>query len=261
MLATLPEAEPGRFDTGKMWTFENPPLDYFQTEYGFRPTEEWLTRLRLSTLRLPNCTASFVSPNGLILTNHHCAREGATAVARAGEDLVTHGFLAAAAADERRVPELYVDQLVEIHDVTAEVLSAADPGAPEDVQVAARDARVAETQESLSRSRGLTCEVTSLYHGGRYSSYCYRRYDDVRLVFVPELAVGYFGGDPDNFTYPRYVLDVSFLRVYGPDGQPLPTEHYFPWSTAGPSPGDAVFVVGNPGSTTRLNTVAQLEYR
>ncbi|HEX9581358.1 MAG TPA: S46 family peptidase [Gemmatimonadales bacterium] len=261
VIATLPDVEPGRFDTGKMWTFENPPLDYFAAEYGFRPSEAWLTGLRLAALRLPNCTASFVSPDGLVLTNHHCAREGATAVARQGEDLITDGFFAAAQGDERQVPDLYVDQLVEIHDVTAEVHAAVDPGQPEEAQVEARDARVAEVQQRLSQSRSLSCEVTSLYHGGKYSSYCYRRYEDVRLVFLPELTIGYFGGDPDNFTFPRYVLDVSFFRVYGPDGRPLRTEAFLPWNAAGPAAGEPVFVVGNPGSTTRLNTVAQLEYR
>jgi hypothetical protein len=261
VIETLPAVEAGRFDTGKMWTFENPPLDYFAEAYGFRPSEEWLTRVRLAALRLPNCTASFVSPEGLVLTNHHCGRESATAVSREGEDLITHGFLAATRQEERRVPELYVDQLVEIHDVTAQVQAALDPARSEEQQIEARDSTVEHIQRQMSQSRGLTCEVTSLYFGGKYSSYCYRRYDDVRLVFIPELAIGYFGGDPDNFTYPRYVLDVSFFRVYGPDGQPLRTDTFLSWSASGPQAGEPVFVVGNPGSTSRLNTVAQLEYR
>jgi hypothetical protein len=182
-------------------------------------------------------------------------------VAKEGEDLITNGFLAASRAEERRVPGLYVDQLVEIHDVTADVQAAVDPTRDEEQQVEARDSTMEEIQRRLSGSRGLTCEVTSLYHGGKYSSYCYRRHEDVRLVFIPELAIGYFGGDPDNFTYPRYVLDMSFLRVYGPDGQPVRSETFLAWSDSGPVVGEPVFVVGNPGSTSRLNTMAQLEYR
>lgn len=256
----LPAVEPGRFDTGKMWTFENPPLDYFQEAYTFRPGPDWLNRVRLAALRLPNCTASFVSPGGLVLTNHHCARESATAVSREGEDLLTNGFLAQQPEDERRVPGLYVDQLVEIRDVTADIQSALDPRLTEEQQVAARDAHIEDVQRQVSGETGLRCDVTSLYHGGRYSSYCYRRYDDVRLVFVPEVAIGYFGGDPDNFTYPRYAFDVSLFRVYR-DGRPLVAEAYLPWSDSGAVADEPVFVVGNPGSTSRLNTVAQLEYR
>ncbi len=261
VIDTLPAVEPGRFDAGKMWTFENPPLDYFQQEYGFRPSAQWLERVRLAALRLPNCTASFVSANGLAISNHHCARESATAVSQEGEDLLTNGFYAATQADERRVPDLYVDQLMVIRDVTADVQAGIPTAAPEEEQVAARDQKIEEVAQRLSGETGLRCDVTSLYHGGKYSSYCYRRYDDVRLLFVPEAQIGYFGGDYDNFTYPRYDLDVSFFRVYGPDGQPLQTRNYLIWSDSGAAEGAPVFVIGNPGSTSRLNTVAQLEYR
>jgi hypothetical protein len=261
VLDTLPSVEPGRFDAGKMWTFEDPPLAYFEEAYGFRPTQQWLDQVRLASLRLPNCTASFVSPQGLVLSNHHCAREAASAVTRAGEDLLANGFYAATQADERRVPDLYVDQLQVIRDVTKDIEAAIPPQAPEEQQVAARDRKIEEVASDLSRQTGLRCEVTSLYHGGRYSSYCYRRYEDVRLVFVPETQIGYFGGDYDNFTYPRYDLDVSFFRVYGPDSQPLRTSAFLPFSDSGAVAGMPVFVIGNPGSTSRLATVAQLEYR
>ena len=261
VMDTLPAVEAGRFDTGKMWTFENPPLDYFQQAYGFRPSAEWLERVRLAALRLPNCTASFVSPNGLVMSNHHCARESATAVSREGEDLGTNGFYAATPADERRVPDLYVDQLVVIRDVTVDVQAGIPARASEEEQVAARDQKIEEVAQRLSAETELRCDVTSLYHGGKYSSYCYRRYDDVRLLFAPETRIGYFGGDPDNFTYPRYALDVSFFRVYGPDGQPLQSPHHFTWSDSGAAEGSTVFVIGNPGSTSRLNTVAQLDYQ
>jgi len=260
--ATAPDTvRPGRFDTGKMWTFENPPLDYFEEAYAFRPSAEWLLRARLAALRLPNCTASFVSPDGLVMSNHHCARESATAVSLPDEDLLANGFYASRPADERRVPDLHVDQLVEIRDVTAEVDRAAASRRGDAEQAAARDSAAGAIGERLGGELGLVCEVTSLYYGGRFSAYCYRRYEDVRLVFVPEGAVGYFGGDPDNFTYPRYAFDVSFFRVYGDDGRPLTAEHWFSWSDHGAREGDPVFVIGNPGSTSRLNTMAQLEYK
>jgi hypothetical protein len=258
---TLPAVEAGRFDAGKMWTFENAPLDYFQQEYHFRPTTQWLDHVRLAALRLPDCTASFVSSNGLVMSNHHCARESATAVSKPGEDLLTNGFYAATQADERKVPNLYLDQLVVIRDVTDEVQRGIPTGASEQQQVAARDQRIEEVGARLSDSTKLRCDVTALYNGAKYSSYCYRRYEDVRLVFAPETQIGYFGGDYDNFTYPRYDLDVSFFRVYGPDGQPLKPQDFLSWSDSGATLGMPVFVVGNPGSTSRLNTVAQLEYR
>jgi Peptidase S46 len=261
VIDTLPVVEAGRFDTGKMWTFENPPLDYFQQAYHFRPTPQWLDHVRLAALRLPDCSASFISPNGLLMSNHHCARESETAVQRPGEDLLANGFYAATQADERRVPDLYVDQLVQIKDVTAEIQSAMSPGQSDQQQVAARDHMIDQVDQQLSQQTGLKCDVTSLYDGGEYSAYCYRRYTDVRLVFAVETQIGYFGGDYDNFTYPRYDLDVSMFRVYGPDGQQLKTPDYLAWSDSGATPGTPVFVIGNPGSTSRLNTVAQLEYR
>jgi Peptidase S46 len=258
---TLPTVEAGRFDTGKMWTFEHPPLDYFQQEYHWRPTPQWLDHVRLSALRLPDCSASFISPDGLLLSNHHCARDPETAVQRPGEDLLKTGFYAATQADERKVPDLYVDQLVQIKDVTAEIQSAMQPGQSDQQQVEARDQKIDEVGQQLSQQTGLKCDVTTLYDGGEYSAYCYRRYTDVRLVFVVETQIGYFGGDYDNFTYPRYDLDMSMFRVYGPDGKPLHTPDYLSFSDSGATPGLPVFVIGNPGSTSRLNTLSQLEYR
>jgi hypothetical protein len=255
-----PGVTPGRFDTGKMWTFENAPLDYFQEAYGFRPTAEWLSHLRLAALRLPDCTASFVSSSGLVMTNHHCARSSVSAVTRPGETLLDSGFIAARLEDERKVPDLYVDQLVEMRDVTADVQAAGRLSADEQVQSQARDAKIAEIEGRVGAETHLRCSATSLYHGGRYSLYCYRRYTDLRLVFAPEASVSFFGGDPDNFTYPRYDLDVSFFRVYDETGKPLHPDQYLRWSAAGAREGDPVFVVGNPGQTSRLKTVAQLEY-
>jgi len=253
--------EPGRYDMGKMWTFENPPLDYFQSEYGFTPSPAWLSHARLAALRLPNCTASFVSGSGLVMSNHHCARESATAVSKPGEDLLTNGFYAAKQQDERRVPDLYVDQLVLLRDVTGEVTSGEAPGQPPEQQMGARERNIEQIEQRMGDSTHLRCDVTTLYYGGRYSLYCYRRYTDVRLVFVPEKAIGYFGGDADNFTYPRYDLDVSFFRVYDDQQKPLKPQDFFAWSDSGAKEGDPVFVIGNPGSTSRLRTVAQLVHR
>jgi hypothetical protein len=250
--------QPGRFDTGKMWTFENAPLDYFQEAYGFRPTPEWLKRVRMAALRLPNCSASFVSANGLVMSNHHCAREAASAVTRPGEDLLTNGFYAAKMEDERKAPDIYVDQLVEIRDITQEVALA--EGADDEAQIEAQQEKIHQVEERISNETKLRCEATSLYHGGKYSLYCYRRFEDLRLVFVPETQTAYFGGDPDNFTYPRYDLDVSFFRVYE-NGQPFKSGDYLPFSPAGAKEGDVTFVIGNPGETSRLETVAQLEYK
>lgn len=254
--------EVGRFDTGKMWTFDNPPLDYFEETYGFRPDSQWFEQARLGTLRLPNCTASFVSPSGLILTNHHCARTSVTAVEESGENLLDDGFYAASLTSERRVEDLYVDQVIEIRDVTADVYETGQAGADE-AELRSRRAEQIERRldgEAKSRDTTLTVEVIELYNGGQYSAYTFRRYEDVRLVMAPQLSIGAFGGDPDNFTYPRFSLDFSFLRAYNADGEPLESPTYFRWSTEGSREGDAVFVVGNPGTTSRLSTVAQLEF-
>lgn len=252
--------EPGRFDMGKMWTFENAPLDYFEEAYGFRPSQEWLDGVRMATLRLPGCTASFVSPRGLVMTNHHCARGAVSRVSREGESLLDEGFYATTEADERPIPRIWVDQLVRMEDVTPLVAAAIDDDAPAAEQVTLREARMEAVGDSASAANALRCDVTALYRGGKYSLYCYRRFDDVRLVFAPELRIGYYGGDADNFTYPRYNLDVSFLRVYGDDGEPYAPREHFGWSRAGADAGEPVFVVGNPGSTERLRTVAQLVF-
>ena len=255
-----------RFDSGKMWTFDNPPLAYFEETYGFEPDSAWFNKARLGALRFADyCSASFVSPYGLIMTNHHCGRESITEVSGPGENLLDNGFYAASLEEERPVEDLYVDQLVAIEDVTGEVHAAAEDVRGREDQGRAR-ARRAEAIESRmqnaaqARDSALQVQVIELYNGGRYSAYTFRRYDDVRLVMAPELDLGYFGGDADNFTYPRYALDMAFFRAYGDDGEPLITEHYFPWSEAGADEGDLVFVVGNPGATSRLSTVSQLAF-
>ena len=250
----------GPFDTGKMWTFDNPPVDYFEETYGFRPDSAWFARARLGALRLPNCSASFVSSSGLILTNHHCARESISEVAREDEDLLYDGFHARSIGEERKVEGFHADQLIEIEDVTDEVIGTVE-GAENRYEGRRRRAEEIETRmEEAAKGRDslLIVQVVELYEGERYSAYTLRRYEDIRLVFAPELSIGAFGGDPDNFTYPRYSLDFSFFRAYGADGEPLQTPHYFAWDEDGVREGEAVFVVGNPGTTSRLATVSQL---
>lgn len=251
----------GPFDTGKMWTFDFPPTEYFEKEYGFKPSDEWFNHVRMSALRFANyCSASFVSEDGLVMTNHHCARQSVTQVTRDGEDLHANGFVAASFEDERPVPGLYVDQLVLIKDVTDEILEAVELAKSDEERVQIENDMIDKIEEREEKETGLIVSITKLYNGGKYSLYGYKRYKDVRLVFAPEDQIGFFGGDPDNFTYPRYNLDCSFFRVYDENGNPLKTEHFLKWSENGAKPGEAVFVVGNPGNTDRLNTVAQLEF-
>ncbi len=256
----------GRFDNGKMWTFEYPPLDYFREEYNFVPDEAWFEHARLGALRLSNCSASFVSPSGLVMTNHHCARESVVAVSQEGEKLLDNGFYAPSLAEERHVDDFYADQLIDIVDVSAEVDAALAAAFSDEARAAARET-VSEqittriTEEWRTEEAGIEVEVVSLWNGAKTSAYVFKRYSNIKLVMAPELQMGFFGGDPDNFTYPRYALDISFFRVYDDDDQPLQPDHHFEWSEKGVEEGDAVFIIGNPGSTSRLQTVSQLEYR
>ncbi|MCH7963474.1 MAG: S46 family peptidase [Bacteroidetes bacterium] len=257
----LDTVKAGKFDTGKMWTFEYPPIDYFEKEYRFTPDEDWFDHVRMAALKFATyCSASFVSEDGLVMTNHHCARRSVTLVTLEGEDLHENGFISYILDDERLVPGLFVDQLVYFQDVTDEIQDAMDEGKTEDEKLAIKSRIVEEIETRVAEETGLDVSITPLYEGGRYSLYGYKRYNDVRLVFAPEEQLGSFGGDDDNFTYPRYNLDYSFFRVYDDDGEPLKTDHYYKWSDKGAEVNEPVFVVGNPGSTNRLKTVAQLEY-
>jgi hypothetical protein len=256
----LDTVKAGKFDTGKMWTFDFPPAEYFKQEYNFNPGQSWFDKVRLSALRFATyCSASFISEDGLIMTNNHCARESAVEVSHEGEDLRKNGFYADSLETERPVPGLFVDQLVLIKDVTSEVLAAIERGSTEEEKLSNEEKIITEIEDREEKATGLKVSVTPLYNGGKYSLYGYKRYNDVRLVFTPEHLLGHFGGEYDNFTYPRYNLDCAFFRVYD-EGKPLKTPNYFRWSRNGAEPGEPVFVVGNPGSTSRLLTVSQLEY-
>jgi hypothetical protein len=259
------EVKAGKFDTGRMWTFDYPPTDYFKATYGFTPDKAWFEKARLGALRLPGCTSSFVSEDGLVMTNHHCARGALAAVAKEGEKLVTEGFYAKTLEEERKSPVTYVDQLVLIQDVTSDMQAAFDSGTSDSAKASNRMAKQTEIMRKFSLkfkqsnpADSMIFTVYSFYNGGRYSLYGFKRYTDVRLVFAPEEEIAFYGGDPDNFTYPRYDFDVSFFRVYE-NGKPYKTHNFFPFSKNGAAEGEAVFVLGNPGSTNRLNTVAQLE--
>ncbi|HEX7090377.1 MAG TPA: S46 family peptidase [Longimicrobiales bacterium] len=249
-------------ELGTMWTFENPPLEYWRERYGFDATPAWLEKVRLASVRYGEiCSASFVSPNGLVATNHHCARECIEAVSTEQHDYLVEGFYAASREDELLCPDLFLDQLVEIEDITQRIQAAAPAGADEARIAAAIDSASQAIEGECEATTDFQCQVVSLYHGGQYKLYRYRRYAPVKLVFAPELQAGFFGGDPDNFTYPRYALDVAFVRAYEPGGStPASTPAYFQWDEDGAREGELVFVTGNPGTTSRLFTVAQVMY-
>jgi V8-like Glu-specific endopeptidase len=247
-------------ELGTMWTFENAPLDYWQQTYGFRPTQEWLDRVRLASVKIPGCSASFVSEDGLILTNHHCARSCIAANSTPENDYVEKGFIAATRSEEKVCPNAYADVLTGIADVTSRVRAAETPGMTSQ-QIATATQQVIQQITDECQQTGSVCRVVGLYRGGQYQLYTYRRHAPVKLVMAPELQAGFFGGDYDNFTYPRYALDFAFYRAYEADGRtPVKSAHFFPFDATGPDDGELVFVTGNPGSTARMITLAQLLY-
>lgn len=254
----------GIYDNGKMWTFDYPPTDFFKKTYGFEADKSWFDFVQRASLRFATyCSASFVSANGLVMTNHHCARESGTGVQKTGEDFNNNGFFAKTAADERKVQGLFVDQLVKVLDVTERVQAAMDKGTSDAEKLRIREKELADIRREYREKddwKGLELQTVNFYNGGKISLYGFKRYNDVRLVFMPELPLGFFGGDPDNFTYPRYALDCSFFRVYDEKGQPLKTEYFYKFNPNGVKENEPVFVVGNPGSTQRGFTSSDHEY-
>jgi len=259
LLALCAAATSAPADEG-MWTYNGFPRAQVEKKHGVKVDDAWLDHARLSSIRLAQgCSGSFVSPTGLVMTNHHCARRCVQELSTAARDFIAGGFYAKALADELRCPDLEVNQLVEIRDVTAR-MKKATAGLEGQKFKDAQKAETGRIEGECQASPALLCEVVTLFHGGRYDLYRYQRHQDVRLVFAPELAIAFFGGDPDNFMFPRYDLDLSFVRVYE-DGKPLQTKNFFAWNAAGPKEGDVVFVSGHPGGTDRQLTVAELEYQ
>lgn len=243
-----------------MWTFDNPPIKPVAEKYGFTITQEWLDHVRLSSVRfMDGGSGSFISPNGLVLTNHHVAIGQLQKMSSAEKDYVALGFYAPTLADEVKCPDLEVNVLVSMENVTERIQSATK-NLDEQQALKAREAEIAKIENEAKEKTGLKPEVVSLYRGGEYWLYLYKKYTDVRLVMAPERQPAYFGGDSDNFTYPRHDLDMAFFRVYEND-QPLHTPHYLKVNPKGASENELVFVSGHPGSTNRLYTVAQLEYQ
>jgi hypothetical protein len=252
-------APAARADEG-MWTFDNFPIAAVNKEYGTHIDQAWLDRVRLAAVRLSTgCSASLVTAQGLVLTNHHCVRDCAQQLSSAGSDFVKDGFQTARREDEKLCPGMVAEILSGISDVTGQI-TAATAGQTAQAFVRARDAAIAQTEKSAcaGKEEQFRCQVITLYQGGQYRLYTYRKYTDVRLVFAPEGDTAFFGGDPDNFNFPRYDLDCSFVRLYE-SGKPAATPDHLIWSAAPPKEGQPTFVAGNPGSTQRLLTVAQLE--
>jgi hypothetical protein len=257
--ALSPFAPRAVFDEG-MWTFDNLPLATLKEKFGFVPTQEWLDNVRLSSVRFNDGgSGSFVSPNGLVMTNHHVAAGQLGKLSTKERDLLATGYYADKPEKELKCADLELNVLVSMENVSERVNAAAKSAAnPADAQ-RARGAAIQEIERESLEKTGLRSDVVDLYRGGEYWLYRYKKYTDVRLVFAPEKQIAYFGGDPDNFTYPRYDLDCTFFRVYE-NGKPVKPERFLKWNNAGPQENELVFVSGHPGSTNRLNTFAQFEF-
>jgi Peptidase S46 len=242
-----------------MWTFNNVPRADIKKKYGFDVTDEWLKKVQLASVRFNNGgSGSFVSPTGLVLTNYHIVEDIVNEVSTPEKDLAKEGFLARSREEEIKAPSLELNVLMSIEDVTSRVNGAVKQDATDAEAFAARRAEVAAIEAESLKATGLRSDVIALYQGGQYNLYRYQKYTDVRLVFVPEFQAAFFGGDPDNFNFPRFNIDMALVRVYEND-QPVQPANYFKWSTAGTKEGSLVFVTGNPGSTARLDTVAHLQ--
>jgi hypothetical protein len=249
---------PASSDEG-MWLFNKPPKDILQKKYGFSVTPEFMDHLRLASISFGGASGSFVSPEGLVLTNHHVGRGAVQNLSTKDRDLMKTGFYARTQAEELKVPGMELRVLVGIADVTDKVLGAEKPGTTPVEAADARQKVIAALENEAAGTAGMRGTVVTLYSGGMYHLYTYKLYDDVRLVFAPEYLVAFFGGDQDNFTYPRYDLDITLFRIYE-NGRPFKSDNYIKWSTTGVREGDLILCSGHPGSTGRLLTMGQLEF-
>src|SRR5262245_42268907 len=248
-----------RADEG-MWPFNNVPRAEIKKKYGFDITDAWLKKVQLASVRFNSGgSGSFVSAEGLVMTNHHIASDVLQKISTPQKDYIKDGFYAPTRDKEVKAPDLELNQLVGIEDVTARIMGAVKPEMSASEASAARNAEINNISDEATKKNGLRNNVIPLYQGGQYNLYTYKKYTDVRLVFAPEFEIAFLGGDPDNFEYPRYDLDLALFRVYEND-KPLHPDNYFKWSPKGASDGELVFVSGNPGRTNRLDTVAHLEY-
>lgn len=242
-----------------MWLFNMPPSSLLKAKYNFNVTAEWLKHVQLASVRFGGASGSFVSPDGLVLTNHHVGQGAIQNLSTKDRDLMKTGFYARTRAEELKAPGLELMVLQEIEDVTTKVLGAEKSDMTAAEAAAAREKVIAALEKESSEKTGLRSTVVNLYSGSMFHLYKYKVYTDVRLVFAVEYAAAFFGGDPDNFTYPRYDLDITLFRIYEND-KPLNSKHYLKWDTAGVKGGDLVFASGQPGSTGRLLTLAQMEF-
>ncbi len=243
-----------------MWLFNVPPTASVRAKYGFQLTKAWLNHTQLSSVRFNNGgSGSFVSANGLTFTNHHVGAACIQQLSNGGKDYMKTGYYAATQAEEAKCPDLELNVLQSIEDVTQKVNAAVQPGMSVADQGQAQRAAMSAIEQDCATATKLRCDVVTLYSGAMYHLYRYKKYTDVRLVFAPEFEAAFFGGDPDNFEYPRYDLDICFFRVYEND-RPAHLDNFFKWSSTGVREGDLIFVSGNPGSTGRLNTMAQLQF-
>ncbi len=242
-----------------MWTFDNLPTKKISEKYGWAPDQVWLDHVRLSSLRFPGGSGSFVSKEGLVLTNHHVGRGWIQRVSSKEADYVKNGFAAASREQEIKVPGLELMTLMAMDSITERLAKAEKAGLPEKETLKARETEIEKIKKEMQEKSGLTCEHVTLYQGGEHWIYSYKKHSDVRLVFAPEQQIAFFGGDPDNFTFPRHNLDFCIFRVYE-NGKPYQPKNFLHWSQSNLKAGDLTFVTGHPGRTNRQDTVAQMAF-